>query len=133
MDSVALSCCWITMIWNCCSLKILIEIAVAASQYNDSFEQSISARTKCSVNVSKMADILLRTYYLLSIWCRENADMLAFVYIFRCLQRLWPFAVDDIHMLNICLNCLPTTDKHNPPDYIMQMSCKGNRISHFPT
>lgn len=53
--------------------------------------------------------------------------MLAFVYFFSCLLRPWPFAADHIHMLNICLNCLPTTDKHNLLDYIMQMSCKGNK------
>lgn len=41
---------------------------------------------------------------------------------FSCLLRPRPFAADGIHMLNICLNCLPTTDKHNTPDYIMQMS-----------
>lgn len=103
-------------------------MAVAASQYNDSLEQSISARTKCSVNVSKLTDILLGTYYFLPVWCRENADILAFVCFLSCLLRPWPFAADDIHMLNICFNCLPTTDKHNPPDYIMQMSCKGNKI-----
>lgn len=119
------------MIWNCQSFKVLSEMAIAASLYNDSLEQSMSAWTKCSVNVSKMTDILLGTYYLLSVWGREHSDMMAFVYIFNCLLRRWPFAAVDVHMLNICLNCLPTTDKHNLPDYIMQMICKGNKEFHI--
>lgn len=116
MESVALSylvvsCCWITVIWNCSSLKILFEMAIAASQYNDLLERSVSARTKCSVNVSKLTDIPLGSYYLLSIWCGENADMLAFVYFFSCLLRPWPFAVNGIHTLTICLKYLSTTEK----------------------
>lgn len=58
-------------------------MAVAVSQYNDSLEQSISARAKCSAPVSKLTDILLGAYYLLSISCKSNADMLAFVYFFE--------------------------------------------------
>lgn len=54
--------------------------------------------------------------------------MLAFVYYFNCQLRPQPFAADGIHALNICLNFLPTTDKHNSPDYIIQMSCKGHQM-----